>query len=87
MSMTYTKPRDDSVIVSCRAGGIYPAPDIAIFRSSSSTRRAMIEGARVDSQHFSELGYFNISVELEAYDFELDSETMFECVLTIPNTE
>lgn len=46
-----------------------------------------MEGARVESQHFSELGYFNISVELEAYDFEFDSETMFECVLTIPDTD
>lgn len=45
-----------------------------------------MEGARVTSQHFSHLGYFNISIELEAYDFELESETMFECVLTIPHT-
>lgn len=50
-------------------------------------RRAVVEGARVESQHFSEQGYFNISVELEAYDIEFDSETMFECVLTIPDTD
>lgn len=84
--MTYTKPSEDSVVVTCRAGGIYPAPNIAIFRSSSSSRDN-IEGAKVESQHFPDLGYYNISLELEVSDYELDAETMFECVLTIPETD
>lgn len=87
MSMTYSKPSEDSVIVSCRAGGVFPAPNIAIFRSSSTTRRDLIEGAKAENQYFPELGYFNVSVELQVFDYELDSETMFECVLTIPGTE
>lgn len=87
MSMTYTKPSEESVVVSCRAGGIFPEPNIAIFRSTSSSRRDVIEGAKVESQHFPELGYFNISIDLEVFDYELDPETLFECVLTIPGTE
>lgn len=47
----------------------------------------MIEGAKVESQFLPERGYYNISIELEAFDLELDAENMFECVLTIPDTE
>ncbi|KAK4317977.1 hypothetical protein Pmani_010983 [Petrolisthes manimaculis] len=56
MTMSYSKPGGGKVVVSCRAGGVYPAPDIAIFRSSPPSRRAEMEGARVTSQHFSQLG-------------------------------
>ncbi|KAK8735470.1 hypothetical protein OTU49_005406 [Cherax quadricarinatus] len=88
MSMTYSKPSEDSVVVSCRAGGIYPEPNIAIFRSTTASRRRdVIEGAKIDRQHFPEMGYYNISIDLEVFDYELDSETMFQCVLTIPGTE
>lgn len=88
MTLTYTKPREESVLVTCRAGGVFPAPNIAIFRSSSpSVRRDVIEGAKVESQFLPERGYYNISIELEAFDLELDAENMFECVLTIPDTE
>lgn len=86
MSMTYIKPSDDSVIVSCRAGGIYPAPNIALYRSSSNARIA-IEGAKIETLHFPDLRYYNISIEHEVFDYELVSETMFDCVLTIPGTD
>ncbi|XP_042205572.1 uncharacterized protein LOC121854839 [Homarus americanus] len=87
MSMTYSKPSEERVIVSCRAGGIFPKPNIDIFRSTSASSRDVFEGAKVESQHLPEHGYYNISIELEVFDYELDSETMFECVLTIPGTE
>lgn len=86
LSMTYSKPSEDSVIITCRAGGIFPAPNIAISRSSSSSKE-FIESAKVESQLHPEYGYYNISIEIEVSDYELDSETMFECVLTIPGTE
>ncbi|XP_068244243.1 uncharacterized protein [Palaemon carinicauda] len=86
LSMTYSKPSEDSVVVTCRAGGIFPAPNIAIFRSSSSSKE-FIESAKVESQLHPEYGYYNISIEIEVSDYDLDSETMFECVLTIPGTE
>lgn len=46
----------------------------------------MIENAKVESQHFPEHGYYNITLELEVYDRDLDRETLFDCVLTIPDT-
>lgn len=50
-------------------------------------RRDVIENAKVESQHFPEHGYYNITLELEAFDSELDRETLFDCVLTIPGTD
>ncbi|ROT81077.1 hypothetical protein C7M84_000167, partial [Penaeus vannamei] len=107
MSMTYSKPKEESVIISCRAGGIYPLPDITISRSSAASRDVMmseskcgeedasgwdfaanlIEDAKVDTKFLPEQKSYNVSIDLEVLDYELDSETMFECVLTIPGTE
>lgn len=86
MSMTYSKPNEESVIISCRAGGIYPLPDITISRSSAASRN-LIEDAKVDTKFLPEQKSYNVSIDLEVLDYELDSETMFECVLTIPGTE
>ncbi|XP_042866682.1 uncharacterized protein LOC122249566 isoform X3 [Penaeus japonicus] len=85
MSMTYSKPNEESVIVTCRAGGIFPAPDITISRSSSTSRN-LIEDAKVDTKFLAEQRSYNVSIELEVLDYELESETMFECVLSIPET-
>ncbi|XP_063885394.1 uncharacterized protein LOC135113750 [Scylla paramamosain] len=87
MTLTYYKPRMDTVAVTCRAGGVYPAPDIVIFRSSPSVRKNVIEGAKMERRVVPGRGFYNISIELEAFDYDLDAENMFECVLTIPGTE
>ncbi|KAK8385006.1 hypothetical protein O3P69_014518 [Scylla paramamosain] len=84
MTLTYYKPRMDTVAVTCRAGGVYPAPDIVIFRSSPSVRKNVIEGAKMERRVVPGRGFYNISIELEAFDYDLDAENMFECVLTIP---
>ncbi|XP_063602564.1 uncharacterized protein LOC134778619 isoform X2 [Penaeus indicus] len=86
MSMTYSKPNEESVIISCRAGGIFPAPDITISRSSATSRN-LIEDAKVETKFLPEQRSYNVSIDLEVLDYELDSETMFECVVTIPGTE
>lgn len=67
----------------------HPSPSLlssALTSFVAYCRRDVIEGAKVESQFFPDHGYFNISIELEAFDYELDAENMFECVLTIPGT-
>ena len=72
---------------------LVPAHSLLYLFSSSLTsfvafyRRDVIEGGKVESQFFPDRGYYNISIELEAFDYQLDAENMFECVLTIPGTE
>ncbi|XP_050713865.1 uncharacterized protein LOC126996955, partial [Eriocheir sinensis] len=87
MTLTYSKPRDDLVVITCKAGGVFPMPNMALFRSSSSARKNAIKDAKLERQHFPEHGYYNISLEVEAFDSDLDRETLFDCVLDIPGTD
>ncbi|CAL4076345.1 unnamed protein product, partial [Meganyctiphanes norvegica] len=85
MTFTWTKPTDLSVLVLCKAIGVHPEPHMAIFRSDDPTHRNLIENADVKVSE-DETGY-SVSVQLELFDYELEDETVFKCVLKVPGTE
>ncbi|CAL4068029.1 unnamed protein product [Meganyctiphanes norvegica] len=84
MSLTWNKPSMDTVRVSCTAGGMYPEPDIVIYKSSYSTRRKVIRNLSIQS--FSIGGSHNISAQITMFEYELREQTLFECVVTLPET-
>ncbi|XP_076058555.1 uncharacterized protein LOC143035573 [Oratosquilla oratoria] len=87
ITMTYVKSPQDSVIVSCRANGVSPKPEIAIFRSDVITPRVQLEGANVKT-HQSDDSSFSVIIDMEIFDEDLhQDENMFECVLSIPDTD
>jgi len=85
LTLTWTKPTDVSVLVLCKAIGVYPEPHIAIFRIDDTTNRNIIDGADVQISQ-DEAGY-SVSVQLELFDYELEKKTVFKCELNIPGTE
>lgn len=85
MNVSYHKPTPDTVNITCDAHGIYPQPRLLLFRGTNARTRKSIGEAKVETVE-GEVGY---SVFLEALlqDRSLRQETVFECVLSIPDTE
>ncbi|XP_042210153.1 uncharacterized protein LOC121857981 [Homarus americanus] len=85
MNMSYSKPTAGSVNISCDAHGIYPQPDLRLYQGASKRTRAAVSEAEVEVVE----GEDGFSIYLEAVleDRSLRHETIFECVLFIPETE
>ncbi|KAK4293648.1 hypothetical protein Pmani_033667, partial [Petrolisthes manimaculis] len=81
MNMTYTKPSATSVNISCEAHGLYPKPTLALRHSTTRTPvDSEVEVLDVEE------GY-SIYLQAMVEDRTLPRETIFECVLHIPDTE
>ncbi|XP_050737533.1 uncharacterized protein LOC127009001 isoform X3 [Eriocheir sinensis] len=84
MNLTYSRPVPGQVNISCEAHGIFPEPSLMLSSTSTHHGRTNVP-AEVEAVEGEE-GY---SVYLEAMveDSSLHHETLFECVLHIPETE
>ncbi|KAK3862651.1 hypothetical protein Pcinc_031509, partial [Petrolisthes cinctipes] len=81
MNMTYSKPSATSVNISCEAHGLYPKPTLALRHSTTRTPvESEVEVLDVEE------GY-SIYLQAMVEDRTLPRETIFECVLHIPDTE
>ncbi|XP_063874550.1 uncharacterized protein LOC135107982 isoform X2 [Scylla paramamosain] len=84
MNLTYSRPAPGQVNISCEAHGIYPEPCLTLSRTSTHHARTSVP-ADVEIVEGEE--GFSVFLEAKVEDASLHHETLFECVLHIPETE
>lgn len=81
LNMSHFKPTEDSVNVSCLADGIYPKPKLTLAPRGQTARPEETE---------KDITLMDSEYEVLTYkvyrDSNLERDTTFQCILTIPNT-
>ncbi|XP_063221887.1 uncharacterized protein LOC134530713 isoform X2 [Bacillus rossius redtenbacheri] len=77
------KPDEDSMNISCRAEALYPEPKMVLYKDTGSKDKKAVEGALVHT--WLRDGLFGINATKALRDDELQSPTMFDCELHIPD--
>lgn len=78
LALKQTKPKEDTVTITCTADGVFPEPTMTII-SSDSTHKG-----RPEVNTTSRDGLFDIVATVTIEDRDLDSPTTFDCELRIP---
>ncbi|XP_071532341.1 uncharacterized protein [Panulirus ornatus] len=85
MNMSYLKPTPGSVNISCQAHGIFPKPRLRLYRDANKRTRSSVKETEVEVVEEQE--GFGIYLQSVLEDRTLRHETIFECLLSIPETE
>ncbi|XP_063221875.1 uncharacterized protein LOC134530706 [Bacillus rossius redtenbacheri] len=83
LELRHSKPDPDSVNVSCRAQGVYPEPKIALYKDRDRSTMTNLDGVVVES--VSRGGSYDITAYKVLRDEDLQSPTLFDCELRIPD--
>lgn len=83
IDLIYTKPDDETINLTCSATGVFPEPNIDLHwgQTSPLDDRSITTTLTVERD-----GLYDITVHKLLKQEELSSETVFQCVLTIPDT-
>ncbi|KAL7631945.1 UNVERIFIED_CONTAM: hypothetical protein RMT77_017735 [Armadillidium vulgare] len=84
MHTNYERVGRDEILISCSADGLYPKPNLSLFRFIPSSEIYRIEESKTYTEF--ENGTYSIYLEKNFKYSELD-ESNFVCTLSIPNTE
>nr|CAD7259832.1 unnamed protein product [Timema shepardi] len=82
LELNQIKPDIDSVNISCRAQGVYPEPKMALYKDRDRANGLNIKGVVVEST--SKGGEYDIIAYKVIQDEDLQSSTVFDCELRIP---
>nr|CAD7397726.1 unnamed protein product [Timema cristinae] len=82
LELNQIKPDIDSVNISCRAQGVYPEPKMALYKDRDRANGVNIKGVVVEST--SKGGEYDIIAYKVIQDEDLQSSTVFDCELRIP---
>ncbi|KAK7082712.1 hypothetical protein SK128_014262 [Halocaridina rubra] len=86
MNISYQKPSPASVNISCEAHGIYPQPRLVLYEGATKHSRSTVSDVTEEAVETEE--GFSIYLQALVDDRTLkQQETIFECVLFIPQTE
>ncbi|KAL7637773.1 UNVERIFIED_CONTAM: hypothetical protein RMT77_011384 [Armadillidium vulgare] len=75
---------ENSITVRCLAGNAYPEPHLSLYRVSQS-KSIPIGDARKQTKWSA--GTYSVKFEADVDDIQLDGLTIFECHMTIPQTD
>nr|CAD7262096.1 unnamed protein product [Timema shepardi] len=80
--LTHSRSGVDSVNISCKAEGLFPEPKMVLFKDPDRKDKTGMEGVVVETA--SKEGVYDIkATKIIEYD-DLQSTTMFDCELRIP---
>ncbi|XP_066942743.1 uncharacterized protein [Macrobrachium rosenbergii] len=86
MNVSYHKTTPSTVNITCDAHGIYPKPVLRLYEGATPQSRSLVKDAREEMVE-AEDG-FSVYLQAQLEDRVLkQQETIFECVLSIPETE
>ncbi|XP_076038213.1 uncharacterized protein LOC143023538 isoform X2 [Oratosquilla oratoria] len=86
MNLTYHKPDYGRVNLTCEAEGLFPEPMMKLYRHIDDNNNEYLEEAVVTTV-LRDHGGFDISLHATLEDANLSRETVFGCIVLIPNTD
>ncbi|XP_043229365.1 uncharacterized protein LOC122385285 [Amphibalanus amphitrite] len=87
MNLTQERNSKSSINISCSAEGAFPVPRLDIYMKQES-RQTRIRLKKVKSvASMTEEGVFDATAHVHLLDSEIDPLALFECMMTIPDTQ
>nr|XP_040569180.1 uncharacterized protein LOC121118656 [Lepeophtheirus salmonis] len=81
LKLYYTKPDSRRINLTCKATGVYPKPEVSLTWGPLANQRGETTTLTVERD-----GLFDISVHKILLEEKLKPETVFGCILSIPDT-